>query len=1151
MGMFGLSRGGAQTDPAAGSGSRSHSRGGDAENSAYGARDPAYEQSVSASAPAPTSPRGDAGAAGAALDSASSASLMVAVRTRPVLAEEHMRGVRKDILRVMDKRTVVVLDPDDGKRYLDRRGGRTKERRYTYDCAFGKTATNKDVYERTGKVLIDGVLNGRNGTVFAYGATGSGKTHTMVGDENDPGMMLLSLADIFDTARRHGDAYVYDVSCSYLEVYNELIYDLLGGDSRDSRDHDDVPNKPSLELRDDPERGAVVAGLKRVKVADGDDVMELLRQGNARRKTEPTEANATSSRSHAVLEIEVVRRERACGYVGVQSRGKLSLVDLAGSERASETLNTGHKLRDGANINRSLLALANCINALGKKSTSLSNGKLASNSNVYVPFRNSKLTRLLKHALSGNSRTAMVANVSCGGDQYAHTVNTLKYADRAKEIRTHVVQNLQTVESHITDYQRLIDGLQTEVAHLKARVKQAEAEANANANANANARDSGHPRGERANVGRAYRNADQMPALDDDGSSSRETRGDDRTAFASVRGTGPTGPGSRSGSGRIPNQKPVANGTHSRHLRVSGAEPVPEIPGIPGIPGTRVRGPGGDAASRRVASPSSYEPPRSVSLSSDGVRMSRVSEKLDRERRRALERVLELFRENAEERLETQKCLYEHEDENARVRHFLSVSHKLSDADRKRSVVAVAENEAACLRYRTEIDVSDRAARALADKARELVVVGGSLDESHESLESHASHAAAALAEALLRGRDAESAAAEAEFFLDVRESVIAEQRDAIDALAAALGAERESGVAGKHVSGDNAPDAARHKKDALVAEALRKKASGERRLAFWDHQFEPPPPAAAAAGTESKARGADPAARVTPHGGAPPAGSRVAADDAAAMPQTQPRRHDLGADPPRRRPGSGGARAGLGGGRRAGSGRRRASGGAPPEASVRSEGFPFGRDETARRETTPRDASASLGGETHSPHSPHSPRGDKSSRPESGESAGSSGSRASSGVTSGVSDVSVLSFRDRDSSQTKTAYAVRERLVKAPKAPKALSGRKPPVSASGVHGSGSRLRAMQREAARERSARTADRFQSEKVENRGIRGDRGFDPRGGLTARTHATHRSSSTERHRGGSARVSGPRSPHSPARRRPPVVTPEAFVIARPGT
>lgn len=262
-------------------------------------------------------------------------------------------------------------------------------------------------------------------------------------------------------------------------------------------------------------------------------------------------------------------------------------------------------------------------------------------------------------------------------------------------------------------------------------------------------------------------------------------------------------------------------------------------------------------------------------------------------------------------------------------------------------------------------------------------------------------------------------------------------------------------------------------------------------------------------------------------------------------MPQTQPRRHDLGADPPRRRPGSGGARAGLGGGRRAGSGRasagsRRASAGAPPEASVRSEGFSFGRDETARRETTPRDASVSLGGETRSSHSP---RGDKSSRPESGESAGSGGSRASSGVTSGVSDVSVLSFRDRDSfAATKTAATktVRERLVKAPKGRK--EGRKPPVSASGVHGSGSRLRAMQREAARERSARTADR---------GLSLQR-IDPRGGSTVHTHAyVHRSPSTERHRGGSARVSGPRSPHSPARRRPPVVTPEAFVIARPGT
>ena len=199
-----------------------------------------------------------------------------------------------------------------------------------------------------------------------------------------------------------------------------------------------------------------------MEVRDPDTVMDLLREGNLRRKTEPTEANATSSRSHAVLEINVARKDRARGYKSETLTGKLALVDLAGSERASETLNVGHKLRDGANINRSLLALANCINALGKKNAG---------QGVYVPFRNSKLTRLLKDGLSGNSRTAMVANVSCGGDQYAHTINTLKYADRAKEIKTHVVQNLQTVESHIGEYQRLIDTLQGEVASLKAKLR--------------------------------------------------------------------------------------------------------------------------------------------------------------------------------------------------------------------------------------------------------------------------------------------------------------------------------------------------------------------------------------------------------------------------------------------------------------------------------------------------------------------------------------------------------------------------------------------------------------------------------------------------------------------------------------------------------
>lgn len=290
------------------------------------------------------------------------------------------------------------------------------------------------------------MLHGINTTVFAYGATGSGKTYTMVGTPSDPGLMVLSLQKIFQDKARINTDEDFDVSCSYLEVYNEVIYDLL------------VKVSGPLELREDPDQGVCVAGLRSVTVETAEEIMELLEEGNKRRKTESTEANATSSRSHAVLEITVKRTPRN-HYKVQQMKAKLSLVDLAGSERAAETNNAGQKLRDGANINRSLLALANCINALGKQAR-----------NVYVPYRNSKLTRLLKDGLSGNSRTAMIATVAAASDQYHHSINTLKYADRAKEIKTHIVQNVGTVESHVTDYQKIIDHLQGEVQVLKAKL---------------------------------------------------------------------------------------------------------------------------------------------------------------------------------------------------------------------------------------------------------------------------------------------------------------------------------------------------------------------------------------------------------------------------------------------------------------------------------------------------------------------------------------------------------------------------------------------------------------------------------------------------------------------------------------------------------
>ncbi|KAJ4747336.1 Kinesin-like protein [Rhynchospora pubera] len=299
---------------------------------------------------------------------------------------------------------------------------------------------------------IAGVIQGLNATVFAYGSTGSGKTYTMVGTTKDPGLMVLSLNTIFDHIKKDKSSDAFEVSCSYLEVYNEVIYDLL----EKSSGH--------LELREDPQHGIVVAGLRSIKVHSADRILELLNLGNSRRKTESTEANATSSRSHAVLEITVKRKQKN-QYGSQVLRGKLALVDLAGSERASETNSGGQKLRDGANINKSLLALANCINALGKQHKK---------GLAYVPYRNSKLTRILKDGLSGNSQTVMVATISPADDQYHHTINTLKYADRAKEIKTHVHKNIGTVDTHVDDYKTMIGDLQVEVSRLKKELAEKE-----------------------------------------------------------------------------------------------------------------------------------------------------------------------------------------------------------------------------------------------------------------------------------------------------------------------------------------------------------------------------------------------------------------------------------------------------------------------------------------------------------------------------------------------------------------------------------------------------------------------------------------------------------------------------------------------------
>jgi kinesin family protein 18/19 len=378
--------------------------------------------------------------------------ILVAVRVRPLSKTEKQRGHRS-ILEVMDGKVVVVKDPKEKENASDiLRQNRSREKRYAFDYAFGPGSSSETVFRNTTEFLIDGVLSGFNATVFAYGATGAGKTFTMLGTETHPGIMFQTLRALFDKSSRieqdKSQGVEYRISLSYLEVYNELIRDLL------------TPSSDYLELREDPIKGPTVSGISEISVDSPEHVMRLLQQGNKRRTQEPTAANKESSRSHAVLQIIIEQRDSAPGAEASVKVGKLSMIDLAGSERASNTQNRGLRLIEGANINRSLLALGNCINALGKMK-----GR-----GGYIPYRDSKLTRLLKDSLGGNCRTVMITNVSPASFHFEETVNSLKYANRAKDIKTNVKRNVLNVKYHISEYVSLIKGLKGEIAMLRGKL---------------------------------------------------------------------------------------------------------------------------------------------------------------------------------------------------------------------------------------------------------------------------------------------------------------------------------------------------------------------------------------------------------------------------------------------------------------------------------------------------------------------------------------------------------------------------------------------------------------------------------------------------------------------------------------------------------
>ena len=315
-----------------------------------------------------------------------------------------------------------------------------------YECleqrsliTFDHTLFQVDVYNRVARNIVDNVLEGYNGTIFAYGQTGTGKTFTMEGDRSVPelkGIIPNSFAHIFGHIAKADDHLKFLVRVSYLEIYNEEVRDLLGKDQ-----------SLRLEVKERPDVGVYVKDLSVFMVNNADDMDKLMTMGNKNRSIGATQMNAHSSRSHAIFTITVECSEK--GPDGQQHFrvGKLHLVDLAGSERQSKTGATGQRLKEATKINLSLSTLGNVISALvdGKSS--------------HVPYRNSKLTRLLQDSLGGNSKTLMFANVGPAEYNYDETLSTLRYANRAKNIKNHAKVNEDPKDTLMKKYQQEIEEL--------------------------------------------------------------------------------------------------------------------------------------------------------------------------------------------------------------------------------------------------------------------------------------------------------------------------------------------------------------------------------------------------------------------------------------------------------------------------------------------------------------------------------------------------------------------------------------------------------------------------------------------------------------------------------------------------------------------
>ena len=331
--------------------------------------------------------------------------IRVICRVRPENKIEQESGAKNCVFYTEDSVKIIIFDRSE------------EQHEFTFDKVCGSEAHQLEVFVHAAKPVVEGVLDGYNGTIFAYGQTGSGKTYTMEGlditNEETKGIIPRMMDSLFEGLINASESIEFTLRVSFLEIYLERIHDLLDS------------NKANLQVKEDKLRGIYVHNASEVYVSSPEEMMKIMKKGSANRSIAATRMNERSSRSHSIFCVNVEQRD----LQGNKKSGRLYFVDLAGSESVGKTNASGQQLKEAMMINKSLSALGNVINALSDKGDN------------YIPYRDSKLTRILQESIGGNSQTSLIIACSMSSYNDKETLSTLRFGQRAKKIQNKPVVN--------------------------------------------------------------------------------------------------------------------------------------------------------------------------------------------------------------------------------------------------------------------------------------------------------------------------------------------------------------------------------------------------------------------------------------------------------------------------------------------------------------------------------------------------------------------------------------------------------------------------------------------------------------------------------------------------------------------------------------